>query len=649
MIELFIDGKPAVIKEDTSFKLSLENQFFTKTSSYSFDVELPLNIAQNRAIFGDINRIDVVKKHRELSAKLVADNITILSGTVTITQVTESSVKVQLLGESASYKYGNKADKLYIDELTLGNWFDRTFPASYPGTEALNPTGSTHGMLLFLQNYMSADYSLVENTLFKRFDWVAYPIYNTEADTICNEYVLRSSASGPRIEFPYRTPDGQGNGAPQMKFAVQPFVWYMCELIAEATGFTLSRENNHLNQNDFYRRIFLANANINIECNKCLPHWTVNEWWEQIERTFGVTMVLSDTDKSLSLIGRDTYLNGQKIFIDKVIDEFTTDFEKEASVDDIVTQNVGFANSDIHSLQERISDEILDIAEIKKFETLTDLQLFLKENWFDNKCQRYIFEAEGRQYIMKPVFSTLKEVNLFRPRIVTENSDIDVELKFIPCSYTDYDAKIVSNNRDDDGCYLDELSDTKHVKILTRPDKTNFSWFMTDDEINNKANFVLNDLIFGDESELPEKEDTQDVAYIAIHSPQIYDVVDSLPIIKWPRAWLHEEAFLNHSEYDGLNPSAYDWGTLSLTDASYSLSLIPIEGQRNLASESINKSSIKIGATVKHCFKFISDIIPNTSAVFIIHGKKYLCEKIEVNITSDGIDKLMTGYFFALD
>ena len=175
MIQLFIDGKPAVIKDKTSFKLSLENNFFTKTSSYSFDVELPMDAPENRAIFGDINRRDVAKEYKELPTKLLADNITILSGTVTITQVTESSIKVQLLGESASYQYGNKMDKNYIDELPLGDWYQRTF-----GYNA-ELTGSTYPIIDLLATDLEGDPTAASfcNRVFNNGMWVAYPIHNT--------------------------------------------------------------------------------------------------------------------------------------------------------------------------------------------------------------------------------------------------------------------------------------------------------------------------------------------------------------------------------------------------------------------------------------------------------------------------------------
>lgn len=649
MIQLFIDGKQAVIKDETSFKLSLENNFFTKTSSYSFDVELPMDASENRAIFGNLNRRDSTKEYKELTAKLIADNITILSGTVNITQVTESTVKVQLLGESASYHYGNKADKLYIDELPLGNWYSRTFGA-YPGVDT-NLTGSTYPIIDFLANELMGDPTAASfcNWVFNNGMWVAYPIYNSEADTICNHYLWRrfGTEANPiyALSLPYATPNsGERNGHPQFKLAVQPFVWYMCELIAEATGYTLSRDKNPLYLNDFYSRIFLANANINIECNKCLPHWTVNEWWEQIEKTFGVTMVLSDVDSSLHLISRDVFLNSSYTTIDNVVDEYSTDISQETLQDDIASQNVGFAENDQWTLQELITDELLDFVEIVNCDSVIDIKSRLNEQ----DAYKKIYQCGGRQFVLFGRAEDLdtyniREVNLFRPRIVNEDKDIDAELKFIPCSLCMKPTKVVSNETDSIG-FTDKsvLDDTSipETTMLSRPDKINIDWLSDEKDLNTKAKFRLKSIIFQD-AEIPEKEDTQEHAYIAIHSPQIFETIETtLGNLDYPRAWTHDwkEYMLRGDSIEEI-PHGID----------LSLSLNVIDGQQNLGSETSLARKVKIKTTIKHCFKFISEAIPNTSDVFVIHGKKYLCEKLEVNITSNGIDKLMTGYFYSLN
>lgn len=53
-----------------------------------------------------------------------------------------------------------------------------------------------------------------------------------------------------------------------------------------------------------------------------------------------------------------------------------------------------------------------------------------------------------------------------------------------------------------------------------------------------------------------------------------------------------------------------------------------------------NKNSLEI--------KFKSDKIPDPSDIYIIRGKRFVCEKVEVEIKNDGIEPIMTGTFYML-
>ena len=46
--------------------------------------------------------------------------------------------------------------------------------------------------------------------------------------------------------------------------------------------------------------------------------------------------------------------------------------------------------------------------------------------------------------------------------------------------------------------------------------------------------------------------------------------------------------------------------------------------------------------------KFITDDIPDPSKIYVFNNKRYICEKVEMNVTDDGIDKEKTGYFYEM-
>ncbi|MBR5860680.1 MAG: hypothetical protein IKY71_04955, partial [Bacteroidaceae bacterium] len=56
-----------------------------------------------------------------------------------------------------------------------------------------------------------------------------------------------------------------------------------------------------------------------------------------------------------------------------------------------------------------------------------------------------------------------------------------------------------------------------------------------------------------------------------------------------------------------------------------------------------------IGTQVKYCIKFISEKQLKVNSTFIIHNKKFLCEKLEYKVGAKGTEKLVTGYFYELE
>ena len=324
-----------------------------------------------------------------------------------------------------------------------------------------------------------------------------------------------------------------------------------------------------------------------------------------------------------------------------MVDEYTTDISQEDSQDDIALLNVGFAENDQWTLQELVPDELLDFAEIVNCDSIADIKTRLDED----DAYKKIYQCGGRHFVLfgrtlDYTLYNIREVNLFRPRIVNnDNNSIDTEIKFIPCALCTNSTKVVSNETDSIGYTDKSLLDNVSTTMLSRPDKANIDWLSDEKDLNTKAKFRLKTIIF-QEGDIPEKEDTQDRAFIAIHSPQIFESIETtLGNLNYPRAWTHDwkEYMLNGDSIEEI-PHGID----------LSLSLNQIDGQRNLGNETAPTRSVKIKTTIKCCFKFIADKIPNTSEIFVINNKKYLCEKLEVSISNKGIDKLITGYFYEI-
>ena len=692
MIQLFLDGIEVSVADKASIRFTAENPFFTKSASYTYEVELPTRAKPNRDIFGYIDRLDTPKVIRSFTARLVVDNRELLSGTAHVTSITDTSVKVQLLGSAAAYNYGNKMDDIFVDSLDLGDWLTTTFPDLYPAGKKF--TADTSQLVTVIAGEGITGRPGLEGTGGSKPSentvtfptgfqpWVIYPVLNSTAEILCNTYSYFETAKDSRNYTMYlRTYSGvqgsrEDSETPVNTFCVQPYVWIMAEKVAQATGFTLSREDNALYTNDFFRRIFIVNANNYISCSKCLPHWSVNEFWTEVENTFGLVMQVDYATKRMTLRSRTDFYRDRRreamTVLDLVLDEFSVDIDDETRKD-ISVNNVGFADFDNGS-EDLLSEFIISNADIEEGDPDVSAVLAkVKAQTGDRKetYRRTLFRcSDGRQYIyasdcgadsgdrtdlsvqtgsaelnggrvehVRPAGKGegLAEVNMFRPRISENNNDeIGVELRFVPARYVSVDANVYEYNERHTTATAsrDKPVATFPVTVLECPGIGDLAWCKQD----YNEDIDLEAIINGEADETAERGSECDLIYIAIDNPDNDSVDASFKIgsqelsrtLPHPRPLLRERTL-------GLIS-----GGVTVTDPGLSLSLIPIEGQRNLASETVS-SGLEIDTLTRHCIRFIHDRIPDVTSIFNIRNRLFVCEKIEADIRPAGLGKLMTG------
>ncbi len=646
MIELYLDGMRAIPNKDMSIKVTAENPYFTKSASYTYDVDLPLDVPENLRIFGHINRIDVTKESKRYAARLIVDNQPVIVGEAHITSISDKSVKVQLLGEGAAYNFGNKADKLYVDELDMGNWYGETWAdwsvyrfvdgelmwTTIPEEDRDKVTINDLFRRclgedpLYIPPYSSMD-SWLANVYGKDYPWVAYPILNSNSDVILNE------PYGISNEYYQRS-----------NMAIQPYVWKMAELVAKATGYTLDREDNYLYTNDLYRKIFIASATSSILCTKSLPHWTVNEWWTQIEHAFGVIADIDYLAKRIRLISIGRYYSeaADNVEIKDVADEFNGEMESD-EVTDITNDSVGF-DSDFdpgYLLQESIMSNATVIDEGMSSQELLEWAKLNRDKLGKNCIWRC---SDGRHFIYQEGMTEnspgLLEVNMCRSRFpenTEEESDPEIELKIVPCSITEVEIKHFTGLGEGIGSGTTTVGYSG--EILTAPGP---GYVLANGEIEEETTVIDIEGILSGEDEDPTSDDKIETMYIAIENNGVWisqkiknyfgkEFTVSLPV----------PITVERMEMSFANGQVMKYGK------GMSLSLIDIEGLKTLASESLS-GAMKINTGARMAIKFLSDTIPDVSSIFMIRNKRFVCHKIEATVKPDGLDRLLTGYFYEL-
>lgn len=677
MIELFLDDKPAVLKENVSIKLTRENVYFTKSGSYTYDVELPLQCTENRAIFGSINRKDVSTEFKEFHAILRVDNKVLLDGRAVINNVTETSVKVQLLGGNADMNFTRQGSEIYIDELDIGDWMTEV-RVYVPGEEdKAHYHGNAMGMFYLESNDMDSQGSATAKMNYWKARWwqndgtgadphttdkgVMFPVINENAyfnaesshidsGAICNGYIMRFNDDGAgtagffpqfRLTWPNQE-DPNTDDFPQAIPSFQPMLIMMVRKVMKAAGYPLDPSSELLLlNNSLFRHIFIVTANNRIELNRALPHWTFNDFLTQIERFFGIVIEANETNHTSHIVSRDAWWSNDPTVIDQVVDEYSVEVSKN-DTSDITNGNVGFedmGDDDMH-----IGEDILKAATVDKttYETFANLLNAIRNHTVTDDDKAKIYEVQGHHFILCKDENDnyyWKEVNQYRMlQRNPDKSDVDVALKIKPCPIVTWDCPvIVTSPHHLHGEYnMDYEVTTMEVNIFSRPDTPHIG---TDDVDVDTSKLDIEALLAG-EQDLPDSEDSEDVMYVGVVPPDIitrtkdninyyFPDVRSYPTFMID-ALRVQRGIGDNNEYLVLNP------------------MPDFYNSKTLFTESLDGETA-IDTTVKYVIKFISNKVLPSTGLFLINNIKYACEKLEYNITSKGVSPLVTGYFYRIE
>lgn len=99
------------------------------------------------------------------------------------------------------------------------------------------------------------------------------------------------------------------------------------------------------------------------------------------------------------------------------------------------------------------------------------------------------------------------------------------------------------------------------------------------------------------------------------------------------------------ADYDGKLPYPYtedvviaeDWGSYFRPHTTLRLNNKILNKYRTV---------YRVNPKQKATFKFLSDTITNPRSLFIIRGKRYVCEKLTATFTSQGMSQLIKGTFY---
>ena len=609
MITCIINGHKAYPISTSSIKVTYANQYVTDDGEYTYDITFPMNILENRVIFKNVSRLEVKKNVAKYDdCKLFCNSQLIMSGIGTILSVNEKEIKLQIVGGKSRIKFNDRMTKHYIDEIPFGT-------ADKPGYDV------DKGWSQMFKEKLKEIYRLDEDkSLFLGVEgkWCFVPVRDETNDIISNFVGVDKTKQFIGYNAPYIANP-----------AVQPNLMYIFRKVVEYEGYTLKR-------NDFdckpWNLLYIASAYKTRELCKALPHWSSYTFIEEFRKLFNATIVFDDILKTCSVINASELTTADSIEVEPM-DEYTTDYDEDGSFSTSSTANLEYnlGNSANRDNYEVITKKVFDNFEIVHSKELMGANKQFASttlSWSEKQKRQTIIENFGNFYVYmvdENDNKSWKPAGIWSPLIRDSSSDDFVDLNISPAAQVveniNFKSGLMEDKYYERRCLLsmpnDKESDSKECDV----DDDGYSYTSVQDALD-------------DESALDNSEDEQECMNIFFILPGRVQSTDGSTT---KLSWVGEKSRWPQFLTDYRINEGFRLGIAHFEDSYFSLSLCMKSEFGTTSLGTLHANGLKIDN--KNCMevKFKSDDIPDPSKIYIIRNKRFVCEKIEMEVKDDAI------------
>lgn len=622
MITCIINGHKAYPISTSSIKVTYANQYVTDDGEYTYDITFPMNILENRVIFKNVSRLEVKKNVAKYDdCKLFCNSQLIMSGVGTILSANEKEIKLQIVGGKSRIKFNDRMIKHYIDEIPFGTadkpgyTVDKGWSQGFKNLQKIND--------IYRLDEDKSKFLGVEGK------WCFVPVRDETNDMIANFVGVDKTKQFIGYNAPFI-----------MNLAVQPNLMHIFRKVVEYEGYTLKRNDLDCKP---WNLLYIASAYKTRELCKALPHWSSYTFIEEFRKLFNATIIFDDILKTCSVINASELTTADSIEIEPM-DEYSTDYDEDGSFSTSSTANLEYnlGNSANRDNYEVISKKVFDNFEIVHSKELMGANKQFASttlSWSEKQKRQTIIENFGNYYVYmvdENDNKSWKPVGIWSPLIRDSSSDDFIDLNISPV------AQVVENINFKSGLLEDKYYERRCLLSMPNDKKPESKKYDVDDDGYSYTS--VQDAL-DDESALDNSEDEQECMNIFFILPgRVQSTDGSTTKLSWVGEKSRWPQFLtDYRINEGFRP-----GIAHFEDKYFSLSLC-MKSEFGITSlGTLHASGLKIDN--KNCMevKFRSDDIPDPSKIYIIRNKRFVCEKIEMEVKDDAIEPVYTGYFYML-
>ena len=598
MLQIFINGSPAVLKSGTSFEYISENRMFSDSEDYTLAITLPLaGCVRNQLIFGNIDRKDFRAEKIRFNCEIRCRAFS-KTGTATITEISDLDVKLQFLAGRSEENFDDTWDDIYVNELSIPITYS-PFASQWTPAQAWNPA-TLDG------------------------EAVALPWVNNDSGILhnCADYANGAYAWSKDTKY----------------LSWQPYLIFITKKICSALGYTFDFSAwENLNE---YKYLLVCNclpyAWDILDFARALPHWTVDEYFDKLGLFLRGEFTVDHARKKISFAFTEDILDGAgQVLIDQVVDEFSMQVkDKGKSCDYSEAKNLAYASCDLNMYKYYECDSLIKNWRGKYVEYDTLYELMSENLWLrtytggnrrDNNYSALLYAKDvAIHYIIRAIDRRpnpdgnsrakyqyrciLQPLNTFGPRIVDESKDADTtEIEFMPVA-------------------IDFTEDKYGYAIVLAPSGYNESGDADLEDVPENDQETFYKPWIQNKFEAERSEDSTTEYYDRIYLGWWNGSID--PGGHLPHPWVNNVQ---------VNDNWTEWRTMPFT--------LRLTDTRN---KSLGEVLQKVDTKTKYVFKFLSDKLPDVRSVFFVRGKRYVCEKITATFTENGMSQLLKGEFWPL-
>ena len=599
MAEFYIDGKRAVTEAGQEVEFTVTNPLFTDDEGGTLNMRFPLRgCAENREIFGHLERRDVMKKVKKYGCVMMTGRMN-RRGTLLVTDIDEDGVTGQFVDGVLPEEAEPPVDKIKINEMDLG---------SYPVilSKDISPIDALHG----------------------RADAVCMP-WIADSGTVVNNY----SRSGSKWDDDTE------------RLSWQPMLLPLLRRVAAEVGYTL--EISALT-GTFWERVMICNSLPGVwlmpEFAAALPAWTVRELLDELGKIMKGLFIIDDSERSIRFDFYDGIRKRAGEIYLEAVDEYTSKVDlDDEDADYLALKRYRYGEQAAAVWKYLDCPGILQGNwDIKRYDTIDNMIKSFGNLEFDQNGHRLPGAGTADIWYAADVdtyFMRRKLVVYSEGRVADKLSEKYDYLHFTdlqPLNVFGPDGwkKGEENDYDEMGCSPVAVDWALEGRMMFLPlgsyqDQENVGSILTDDFDNVKD--------FGSTIVNKKTGEILTTRMLAYNRTRIDNAVIN-----------YDEESGNYSYYDKLYLGVVTglegrlWpvvdvdcfrGNFDSRESYFRLSGGVTEG---------------IDPTVKYEIEFLSDRMPEVSGTFVIDGQRYVCRSITATLTDEGLLKLMKGEFYRI-